>query len=142
LALEELQLFVDDYPNSELIDSCNNVMDDLRAKLEFKQYNTSKMYFKMENFRAAATSLKSTMQQFPNSKFKEELMFMLVKSSFLLAKNSIESKKEERYEDTIKTYHKFVSYFPNSLNRDEVESYFNQSRDFLVKREEVKKNKG
>lgn len=142
LALEELQLFVDDYPNSKLIDSCNNVMDDLRAKLEYKQYNISKMYFRMENYRAAAASLGSTMQQFPNSKYKEELLYMLVKSSFLLAKNSIEDKKQERYEDTIKSYHKFVSSFPDSENRDEVETYFKRSKDYLVEEEEEKKNKG
>lgn len=140
-ALDELQLFIDDYPNSKLIDSCNNVMDELRSKLELKQYETSKLYFKMENYRASVTSLKSTLQQFPSTKYKEDILYMLVKSSFLLAKNSIEAKKQERYEDTIKSYHKFVGSFPDSKKRDEIEDYYKRSKDYLLTKEESEKNK-
>ena len=63
-------------------------------------------------------------------------------NSFLLSKNSIEAKKDERYEDTIKSYHKFVGSYPSSDYRDEVESYFKLAKDFLVKKEELNKNKG
>ena len=43
-ALDELQIFIDLYPNSNRIDSCNQIMDRLRGKLELKQFENSKLY--------------------------------------------------------------------------------------------------
>jgi outer membrane protein assembly factor BamD len=34
IAINTLQQFIDKYPNSTLVDSCNHVMDRLRMKLE------------------------------------------------------------------------------------------------------------
>ena len=41
IAINNVQDFVDKYPNSILIDSCNRVIDNLRYKLELKDYQTN-----------------------------------------------------------------------------------------------------
>lgn len=130
-AIQELQLFLNRYPQTEKKDTCNQIIDRLRAKLEKKEYEKSKLYFHMENYKAAVVSLKSTMEIYPDSKYKEELLYMLVKSSYYLAENSIASKKEERYSETIKTYRNFVNSYEASDYTKELKKYFEKSQDEL-----------
>jgi len=56
LAINDLQLFVDKFPNSKLVDSCNYFIDRLRGKLELKEFEGVKLYSQTENFRAAVVA--------------------------------------------------------------------------------------
>lgn len=114
VAINNLQQFVDRYPNSVLIDSCNNIIDGLRYKLETKSFEAVKLYSKTENFMAAESSALTFMEDYPMSGFKEEVHYLLVLNSFYLAKNSIEKKKKARIEQTIERYSTFVAAFPES----------------------------
>ena len=120
-AIEALQLFVDRYPQTVKKDTCNLIMDKLNAKLELKQFEKAKLAYNTENYKAATVLFKTTLEKYPNTRYKEETMFLHLKSSLLLAENSIETKKKERFEETIKSYHIFVASFPDSENRKEAE---------------------
>lgn len=130
-AIQGLQLFLNRYPNTTLKDTCNVIMDKLRLKLEKKQFEKSKLYFHMENYKAAVVSLQSTMEMYPDIMYKEEILYMLVKSSYLLADNSIPSKKIERYEETIKTYRNFVNSYKESEYMKELDKYYEKSQKEL-----------
>ncbi len=123
LAINDLQQFVNRYPNSELIDSCNNTIDRLRYKLEVKESENVRQYSKTEYFRAAVVSAMSFNEKYPRSEFREEMLYILVKNSFLLAKNSVKEKKMDRIEETIERYRNFVAEFPASKYKKEVDGY-------------------
>lgn len=114
IALVDLQSFIDLYPTSDLIDSCNNIMDRLHEKLELKKYNNTMLYYNMENHRASVAAFDAFLDEYPNSKYKEQILHLLVKSQYLLGTNSIQSKKEERLAETIKRYRTFANTFPDS----------------------------
>lgn len=120
-ALDELQIFIDLYPNSARIDTCNQIMDRLRLKLERKDFENAKLYYHTENYKAAVVALSSVLERYPNSVYKEEIMYLLVKSNYLLAINSIPTKKMERLDATLKSYRKFVALFPESDKLKELE---------------------
>jgi outer membrane protein assembly factor BamD len=120
LAINNLQQFINRYPESNLIDSCNNIMDRLRIKLETKDFEAVKLYARTENFRAAVASAEAFNEQHPRSKFHEEASYILAKNSYLLSKNSIDTKKRERIEQTIERCNTFVGEFPNSTYRNEI----------------------
>ena len=107
------------------IDSCNVLIKDLRGKLELKSFQKAQLYYKMEKYRSARIAFNSTLESFPDTKFREEILFMIVKSNFMFASNSIDAKKAERFEETINSYHIFVDSFENSRHRKVAESYFN-----------------
>lgn len=123
LALTDLQNFVDMYPLSKLVDSCNRVMDRLHAKLELKTYKSAMLYYKLENYRASVAAFDAFMEKYPNTEHKEQILHLTVESQYLLAINSIASKKEERLENTIKRYRTFANAFPNSKWLEDAESY-------------------
>jgi outer membrane protein assembly factor BamD len=60
------------------------------------------------------------MEDHPRSKNKEIAYYLLVKNSYLLSKNSIDTKKKERIEQTIERYHNFVTEFPGSIYEKEL----------------------
>jgi len=113
-ALDQLQVFVDMYPDSEKMDTCNTIMDNLHAKLEIKDFESAKLYHLTENYKAAVVAFDNMMVKYPTSKFKHEILNFSVLSSYELAINSIHSKKLERLNNTLKSYRKFVAEFPNS----------------------------
>jgi len=123
-ALTEFQLFLNRYPNTDLKDSTNAMIDELRLKLEKKSFDNAKLYYLTENYKSATVALKNLIRDFPDSPHREEIEFLIVKSSYLYAVNSIESKKEERLNETIENYHKFVDSFQKSEYISLAESYY------------------
>lgn len=123
LAIFDLQQFVDRYPNSFLVDSCNHIIDRLHSKLEIKDFEAVELYSRTQRYRAAVSSALTFMDDHPMSKHEEDVQFMLVENSYLLSKNSVDSKKVERIEQTIERYLKFVAQFPESKRRNALDGY-------------------
>lgn len=114
LAINSLQQFIDRFPNSELVDTSNVIMDRLRFKLESKSFEAVKLYARTMNYRAAVTSAEIFISSYPVSNYKEEAEYLLINNSYLLTKNSIDSKKLERTAQTLERYRTFVTEFPAS----------------------------
>jgi outer membrane protein assembly factor BamD len=129
LAIKDLQMFINRFPNSTYLDSCNQTIDNLRKKLEIKDYEAVKHYSLTEYYRAAVVSAISFMEKYPLTEFKEEVSFLLVKNSYLLSINSVDTKKKERIEETIQRYRTFVSEFPQSEYKSQADAF----RDKLEK---------
>lgn len=123
LAINNLQQFINRYPDSPLVDSCNTIMDKLRMKIEKKDYESVKLYVKTQDYRAAVAAAASFLEDYPRSASKEEISFLLVENSFLLSQNSIEAKKRERIEQTIERCHNFAAEFPSSSYLKKVNDY-------------------
>lgn len=121
LALNDLQLFVQRYPESELIDSCNRTMDRLRYKLETKRFEAVQLYDKMNQNRAAVASSKSFLDEYPRSVYLEQAALIQFQNAYKLAMNSILSKKKERIENAMELYTKYNYLF-------EQEGYVNKAR--------------
>lgn len=128
MAVSELQEFINLFPESARIDSCNKLMDELSAKLERKAYEITKQYYFVEDWKAAIMESKNFLNDYPNSVRCEEIQFIQLKSSYILAKNSIEKKKEERLDNTIEYYLKFVDLYPQSKNLGEAEVIYTSVR--------------
>lgn len=120
-AMAEIQNFIDQFPESSRIDSCNKIYDVLRGKLEQKEYDIIKQYYNIADYKAAIASVKNFLNDYPDSKNNDEMMFVSINSYYLLAINSLENKKLERLNLAIENYLKFVDLYPKSsfLNRAE-----------------------
>lgn len=132
VALDDLQNFVNRFPFSERIDTCNKVIDQLRFKLETKEILNVRLYSKTENYRAATVTAKQFIENYPISQFREEAYVMLIRNQYFLAANSIETKLEERISDTYESYGKFVVEFPNSSYLREFEIYIKKLKEIDI----------
>jgi outer membrane protein assembly factor BamD len=124
-AIKELQFFINKYPDSEKKKQCNELITTLREKLEKKYYEIAKQYYFLDDYKAAIVSFENVLKDYPDTKYREELMYLIVKTNYIYASKSTEVKKRERLQSTIDAYNKFISYFPeNSKYGKEAESYF------------------
>lgn len=128
-AMAELQNFIDLYPESTRIDSCNKINDILRGKLEKKEYDIIKQYFNLgdyqhENYKAAITSGQNFMKDFPESNHVDEILYTIIDSYYLLAVNSLETKKLERLNLAMESYFKLVDLYPKSSFLSKAESVY------------------
>lgn len=130
-AIDALQTFVNTYPKSERAKECNKLMDGLRRKLELKAFSQGEQYFTMNEFHASITTFENVLREFPETKEAENIRFLICKASFLYAERSIFEKKEERYEECIQYAQNFISKYPKSKNRSEVQSYIQNSKSRL-----------
>jgi outer membrane protein assembly factor BamD len=139
-ALQELQMFTNQYSESGYIDSCNLLIDDLRWKLETKSFENAKQYHHTRSYKAAITAFENLDNDFPASQYKEESYFLHFISSYNLAINSIPTKKLERLDGSIKSYVKFVDSFPQSDFVKEAEATYESVLKEKVKLSENKKS--
>ena len=132
-AIAKLQIFVNKYPYSARVSECNALIDKLRYKLEEKSFSLSKLYFNVGDYKAAVTSFKNLLTDFPSTSFKEEAMFYVAKSYYLYAQNSIEKRKIERFSATVDAGNDFLNQFPDSKSAKEVRDIIESSKNQINK---------
>jgi|JFJP01.1.fsa_nt_gi outer membrane protein assembly factor BamD len=123
-AIDALQLFINLYPKSNRLEEANRLIIEMRDKLVYKSYLSGKLYYDLNNYKAAVVALSSSLKDFPDTKYREELMYMLLKAKYLLAVRSVEEKKRERLSSALDEYYTFVDEYPESKYRKEVEKYY------------------
>lgn len=138
-AIESINLFVTVFPDSKYVAECNQLLDKLRNKLALKAYREAKLYFDIEEYKSAIVALQNVVREYPEIAQKEELDFLTVKSHYLLASNSIEEKKVERFQNTVSAAANFCEENPDSKYVNEVKNYVTKSEQALKKLEDSHK---
>jgi len=113
-AINAIQIFVDTYPTTSLMDSSNQIIDRLRQKIETKEFNNVMLYAQTERYRAAVASAEIFLDKYPASIHAEDVFSAMVRNSYYLCVNSVESKKSTRIDETIERMRKFEADFPGS----------------------------
>ena len=139
-AIDAFQLFMNIFPSSSKVADANKLIDELREKLVYKSYMNGRLYYDLADYRASVISLSNSLKEYPDSKYREELMFYLLKSKYLLGENSIEEKKRERLNSELDEYYTFVDEFPSSKYRKEADKFFANTKKMMNLKDEDLKN--
>jgi outer membrane protein assembly factor BamD len=126
-------MFINKYPKSDKVELANSRIEELRMRLEKKSFENSRLYYQLRDYKAAAIALKNTLDEFPDTEFREELLYLIMKSNYLLADNSIKKIQKERYQETIDSYYVFIDEFPDSEKTKEAEKIFERSVEEIKK---------
>lgn len=132
-AIEAFQLFMNTYPKSERVEECNDLIVEMRSKMENKAFDEGKLYFDLKRYNSATTSLANMLKDFPETSKAAEVRYLIAKASFLLADNSVYLKKEERYSETIARCNDFLKKHTKTKFNKEVSSFLENSRKELNK---------
>ena len=119
-AIEGLQLFVNTFPRSERVAECNELMDELRVKLERKALEQGELYYNIGQYEAAVKSFSNMLNDYPDAAQAERVRYLMVKATYEFAKKSIYDKKLERFEESEVLYNKFLKKHPQSRYLKEV----------------------
>ncbi|TRZ41073.1 outer membrane protein assembly factor BamD [Robertkochia solimangrovi] len=119
-AINRLQMFINDYPDSEYLPEANEMMRELRTKLEKKQFEIGKQYNTIGDYFASITSFELFLKENPGSDYREDALFYKLTAEYNLAKNSIYSKREERINNAMETYAALNTSFKDSKYQKDV----------------------
>ncbi len=137
-AIEAYQLFINTFPNSKRAEDANKEIDKLRDRLYRKDLESAELYFHVEDYRAAVHALKNLLKNYPDANDAENARFMIVKSNYFLAQNSVETKQIERYQETLVAYTELVDKHPGGAKTKEAEKYFDNSNAKIKQLKAVK----
>jgi len=132
-AIQELQTFIDKYPESEKVEKCNSLIDDLTTKVHRKVYSIAKLYYDIEDYNAAITALNNVLTDYPTIDNQSEIQFLILDANYKLAINSVSSKKIERLNNTIASYRYFAKNFPEDNRLKEANNIYEKSIKQLEK---------
>ncbi len=120
-AIKQLQSFIDLYPNSEKVVEANKLINELELKLQKKAYEIAKSYYKTLKYKSSDRAFANFMDDFPDSKYREQAFMYMLRSQTELAVKSTFDKKEERLINANTTYTLFRKAYPNSKFTKEAE---------------------
>ena len=123
-AISEFELFMIKFPKSEFVKEAREYVENLNDRLAEKEYNNAKLYYDLGYYKSAVTALNNCLTTFPYTKKREDILFFVIKSHYLYAKNSIFEKQQERFKEVSKSYKKFQSEFPESNYIKEAKKMF------------------
>lgn len=133
-AIDAYQLFLNTYPSeSHFTVEANDAIEVLRRKLQRKELDAADLYYRTSNFKAAAVTYINVLKDFPDIVESEKITFLIIKSGFQYAANSIPIRKMERYEDVIKKYADFKYKFSKSIYLAEASQLEAQSHYLAAK---------
>ncbi|TKG96541.1 outer membrane protein assembly factor BamD [Puteibacter caeruleilacunae] len=130
-SIESLQLFINLYPMSERVEEANRLIDELQDKLVYKSYLSAKLYFDLGHFKASVVALGNSLEDYPDTKYRLELKYLLLESKYWLAIRSIPSLKKQRMNDALDEYFAFVDEYPDSEYKKEVTDFHNDVAKYL-----------
>ena len=130
-AIEGFKYFISRYPTSAKIEESRKLEKELEEKLVEKSYLSAKVYYNMNQYRAAVVALTNSLKEYADTKYREEMMFLKLNSLFLYAEKSFAIKQKERYQAALDDYYSFMEEFPESKYSKDVKKIYQQTAKFL-----------
>lgn len=132
-AIVSFSEFIERYPNSKRVEAFRELITELSDRLKKKAYLNAYTYYKIQRYKSAVVALRNALKTYPDTPYREEILYLITVSNFRLAHNSIEDKQGERYLNVLDSYYSFINEYPESKHRKELERYTREAKDYLDK---------
>ncbi len=147
-AIQELQMFMEYFPQSERKSEAQVMIFALQDKLVLKEYLSAKMYYDLgtytgnasmnadgqingNNFLACITTAENILKDYPYTSMREDVSILLLRAKYKLGVESVLEKIEERMRETIDEYYAFKNEFPESKHMKEVEKIYKEASKYV-----------
>ncbi len=134
-AMDAIREYMGRYPNPVTIsiEECNERLAELQQKLYAKSYENARLYVTIGQYRAAVKALSNAIDEYPESPYREDWMYLAAKSAYLLAQKSIPSLQPDRYMTMMDRYFDLVSEFPDTEHVKEIERMYREAKNYIEK---------
>ena len=107
---------------------CNRMLADLSDRLDRKAYESAKLYYTMEDYKASRVALKNVLKDNADNRYREDILYYTTMSSYKYALLSVASKQKERYLVFVDDYLNFIEEYPESKYRKELDALYKKVR--------------
>jgi len=117
-AIDAFAEYIEFYPTDRRVKDAYKCIGEMQEKLAYKGYLNAKLYFDLgiylgNNYRSAVQTAQNVLKEYPETKYREELSFLILNSKYKEATHSTIAKRKERYSEVIDEYYNYSNEFPN-----------------------------
>lgn len=128
-AIQQLELYLEGYPQSERAPKAQETIRELEDKLSYKELLSARLYYNLgtfmgNNYDACIITADNALQDHPYSKYREDFIYLSISAKYEMALVSEDSKIQSRYRDVIDDYYSYVNEYPDGKYTKEVQKYF------------------
>ncbi|MDX1463633.1 MAG: outer membrane protein assembly factor BamD [Marinirhabdus sp.] len=120
VGLEKLQGFINAYPNSEYRLEANQLVDELRGKLEKKDYEIAMQYLNISEYLGSYVPAIEAFDNFivdhPGSEYRKEAFYGRLEAAYKRAITGVPSEMQERLVTALGYYNDFNKYYKNDTS--------------------------
>jgi outer membrane protein assembly factor BamD len=131
-AIEQLQLYMEYYPQSEHAADAQKILFELQEKLAYKEYLAAHLYYNLgtymgNNYLSSIITSQNALKNYPYTKYREEFMFLMLRSKYELSKVSVEEKLQGRYRDVVDEYYNYMNEYPTGKYAKQAKRFFDDA---------------
>ena len=130
-AMNAISEYIVDFPESERLASCRDMLTELGERLDRKAYEGAKLYYKMEDYLASRVAFRNVLKDDSDNIFREEILYYIAMSSYKYAYLSVPAKQKERYLTFVDDYFNFIGELPQSQYRKELDLVYRKAQKAL-----------
>lgn len=135
-AIQQLQMFLEYFPNSAKKDEAQNMIFALQDKLVMKEYLSAKLYYSLgnylgNNYESCVITAQNALKDYPYTNMREDLSILILRAKYEMAVFSVEDKREERYREAVDEYYAFKNEFPESKYMKDADRIFKEAQKIL-----------
>ena len=105
----------------------------LTDRVDKKNYEAAHLYYHMEDYLASYHAFKNVIKDDAENIYREDILYYIAMSCFKYAQNSIPEKQHERYLNFVDDYYNFVSEFPESKYKRELDNIYSRVSKIVEK---------
>lgn len=120
-AMTAISEYMIEYPESPHFDTANRMLKDLNDRLDKKAFENARLYYKMEDYKAAGVAFRNILKDDADNIYREDILYYTAMSSYRYALLSVEYRQKERYLQFRDDYYNFIGEYPESGYRDELD---------------------
>ncbi len=137
-AIKELNSYLENYPTGKYAKEVTNMLYEMQDKLAYKEYLAAKLYYNLgpymgNNYRSCVVTAKQAIEDYPYSKYKDDLVFIMLKAKYQEALYSRQDKMQERYRDVVDQYYTYINGFPKGKYVKEAQKLYDDTKKRIVK---------
>ena len=124
--------YMREHPDDDVhLEVCRAMMADLQDRLDRKEFEAGKQYYRMEDYPAARVKLRNVLKNNAENGYREDVLYYTAMSSYHYARLSVWQKQHERYLTFVDDYLNFVGEYPESAYRKELDGLYRQVQKTL-----------
>ena len=133
IAIGAIQEYQKDYGYNEHKEECAAMLKDLKERLDRKAYEAARLYYNMEDYKAARVAFRNILKDNSDNIYREDILYYIAKSSYKYAQLSVASKQKERYMTFVDDYLNFIGEIQESPYTRELKLLYAKAQKALGK---------
>lgn len=128
-SISQFLMYLEYYPQSEHAKQAQEILFELQEKLAYKEYLGAKLYYNLgtymgNNYAACIITAENALKNYPDTKYREELIYLTLCSKYELAIVSVDERLQGRYRDVVDEYYNYMNEFPEGKYARQVSKLF------------------